>query len=280
MSGKAKGRTTGIEWTEHTWNPTVGCSLATAGCTNCYAMRQAHRIEEMGKAPQYRGLTRPGPHGPVWTGRVGRSSDSAMRKPLTIREPATIFVNSMSDLFHPDMRDEWRDEAHEIMIEAGWHIYQILTKRPEEMAAYYSRRPQYAALPNVWQGVSVEDSRVLWRIAALREVPAAVRFLSVEPLIGALGSVALTGIAWIITGGESGPRARLCEPAWVREVRDQALALAIPLFHKQWGTYGSNPLVREQGLSVAEAMKLDPPDHAKGGCLLDGRQWRETPQAA
>lgn len=273
-------RTTGIEWTEHTWNPTVGCSLASAGCTNCYAMRQARRIEEMGKAPQYQGLTRPGPHGPIWTGIVHRSSDSAMRKPLTIAEPSTIFVNSMSDLFHPDMHDDWRDEAHEVMLRTNRHRYQILTKRPGEMAAYYARRPRYRAMPKVWLGVSVEDSRVISRIDTLRKIPAAVRFLSIEPLIGPLGAVSFAGIHWIITGGESGPDARLCEPAWVREVRDAAVAEGIPLFHKQWGTYASNPLVRERRLDIAEAKKLDPPNNAKGGCLLDGRKWREMPEAA
>lgn len=270
-------RTTGIEWTEHTWNPVLGCSLASAGCTNCYAMRMAHRVAAMGRE-HYRGLTRSTKAGPVWTGKVGQATPGQVAKPLRIPGRATIFVNSMSDLFHPDMDDAWRDAAFDVMVKADRHTYQVLTKRPEVAARYYAERPHIRGLPQIWLGVSVERADVRGRIDRLRDIPAAIRFLSVEPLIGPAGLLDLSGIHWVITGGESGPGARPCEPDWVRAVRDQCAAQGVALFHKQWGKYDNNPLVREQGMTHAAAQRLD--DHGKGGALLDGRLWRDMPAAA
>jgi protein gp37 len=272
-----RARTTGIEWTEHTWNPTVGCSIATAGCTNCYAMRQAHRIESFGTAPAYKGLTKSSKGGPVWTGKVAQASPASVRKPLGILEPAVIFVNSMSDLFHPDMDDKWRDDAFAIMVAAPRHTYQILTKRPEVAARYYAERPHLHQLPQVWLGVSVERADVLWRIDQLREIPVAIRFLSVEPLIGSVMPLNLDGIHWTITGGESGPGARPCKPQWFREVRDACLAAGVAYFHKQHGTWGNHPAVAELKRTVEEAKRDELDHHAKGGATLDGRLWRDFP---
>lgn len=275
---KLKGsRTTGIEWTQHTWNPTVGCSIATAGCTNCYAMRMAHRIEAFGTAPAYKGLTKSSKGGPVWTGKVSQASRAQVRKPLTIAEPSVIFVNSMSDLFHPDMDDRWRDDAFDVMREADRHTYQILTKRPEVARRYYAERPELHNLAQVWLGVSVERADVAWRIDELREVPVATRFLSVEPLIGPLGPVDLTGIHWVITGGESGPGARPCDPAWIREVRDLCQDHGVAFFHKQYGKWSNNPLVWEQKHDIERAKALDPDPSSKGGAGIDGRLYRELP---
>jgi protein gp37 len=275
-----RSRTTGIEWTQHTWNPTVGCSIATAGCTNCYAMRMAHRIEAFGTAPAYKGLTKSSKGGPVWTGKVGQASRASVRKPLSIATPSVIFVNSMSDLFHPDMQETWQTDAFDVMRAAKRHQYQILTKRPEVAAAYYERHPEVRNLPHVWLGVSVERADVRWRIDKLREIPAAVRFLSVEPLIGPPGELNLDGIHWVITGGESGPDARPCRPEWVRAVRDQCADANVPLFHKQWGSWRNNPFVLERGFDEDEAMQRDLDRDAKGGATLDGRLHREMPAVA
>lgn len=279
-----KARSTGIEWTEHTWNPVLGCSIASAGCTNCYAMLQASKLAAWG-SDQYQGLTREVNGKPVWTGIMRQANPAQIVKPRKIKAPSMIFVNSMSDLGHPDALDEWRDAAFDVMREVNRHTYQVLTKRPEVFRRYYDERPHLHGLPNIWIGVSVENARVAGRIDELREIPAAIRFLSVEPLIGSVGPLDLTGIHWVITGGESGPGSRLCLPKWVREVRDQCQEQGVAFFHKQWGTYGSNPLVCEEGLSPARARQLDPDKDAagvpigKGGSLLDGRQWREFPAA-
>ncbi len=267
----AARRSTAIEWTEHTWNPFVGCSRASDGCRNCYAERMAGQLEAMGK-PAYRGLTRKG----KWTGQLNRSTDATMRKPLTFRDPAVFFVNSMSDFWHPNGDDAWRAEALDIMAATSRHTYQVLTKRPELVAETLGRMGRTVP-ENVWLGATVEDGRVADRIAHVARFPSRVRFLSVEPIVHRFGQQDLGGINWIITGGESGAGARPLEPDWVREVRDQCTAGDIPLFHKQWGAYRNNPLVCEQRLSIAEAQRLD--RHGKGGGLLDGRLWREMPRA-
>lgn len=266
-----------IEWTNATWNPLVGCDIASPGCTNCYAMREAHRIEAMGMSPAYKGLTKIVNGKAVWTGKVGRATDASMRKPLGVRAGTVFFVNSMSDFFHPGMKAAWRDEAYEIMKATPRHTYQILTKRPEVAVEYLADRTRFADLPNVWIGASVERAREAWRIDALRIVPAALRFLSVEPLIAPLGPVDLSGIGWVITGGESGRGARRVELEWVREVRDACVAADVPFFHKQWGAWSSNPLVARDGLSVEEAARRDLDPDAKGGASLDGRLWRQMP---
>lgn len=260
-------RTTGIEWTEHTWNPFVGCSIKSAGCTNCYAMRQAHRIESFGTVPHYSGITRTVNGRNVWSGKIARASDRAMLKPLSISDYALVFVNSMSDFFHENAEDVWLQEALAIMRRCPQHTFQILTKRPENIGPFLSRTGEQFPC-NVWLGVTVEHAATVHRIATLRAVPAGVRFISFEPLVGRVGDLDLDGIHWAITGGESGPRARHCDPAWVREILDWCGLYEVPAFHKQWGNYASNPLVCEQGQSVEQAKLED--DHGKGGSLLDG----------
>jgi protein gp37 len=279
METREPRRTTTIEWTHHTWNPFVGCAIVSAGCTNCYAMRQAYRLEHAFGVQAYRGTTRLVNGNPVWTGRVNRSSDTKMREPLGIAAPSLIFVNSMSDFWHEAADDRWRAEALDVMRATPRHRYQILTKRPQNIAPIM-RRMGLTRLPdNIWLGCTLEDHRVAERAAILAQVPARVRFLSVEPITARVGPLALDGIHWIITGGESGPHARQNDPAWTREVRDQALRRDVAFFHKQWGNYPSNPFVREQGMTQEEAKRLDPPENGKGGALLDGRLWRQFPEA-
>lgn len=265
-------RTTAIEWTHHTWNPFVGCSIATAGCANCYAMRMASRLDAMDKLA-YQGTTDRG----RWTGRINRASDAQMTKPDRIRGQALIFVNSMSDFWHANARDEWRGEAFAVMRRNPQLAFQVLTKRPENIAPTLARMGE--TIPdNMWLGATVEDERVADRIDMLRAIPARVRFLSVEPMIGPLGRVDLAGIHWVITGGESGPRARICLPAWVREVRDQCADAGAAFFHKQWGDYRSNPVIIELNGDLAEAKAADPPENGKGGALLDGVLHRAFPR--
>lgn len=227
---------TKIEWTEHTWNPFVGCDIVSPGCRNCYAMRMAARLEGFGQ-PAYAGTTQPSKRGRVWTGILRRNSDTVMRKPLGIRHPAMIFVNSMSDFWHPAAEDEWRAQALEVMRQTPRHQYQILTKRPELIASTLARMGD--TLPrNVWLGATVEDAKVKARIDQIRHIDAAVRFLSVEPLIGPLGKADLSGVHWVIVGGESGPKFRTMHPAWARDVRNQCRDQGVPFFMKQMSGRG------------------------------------------
>lgn len=273
-------RTTGIEWTEHTWNPFVGCSIHTAGCTNCYAMAQAARIIEMGSARAYDGTIHHSKSGAAtWSGRINRASNAAWDKPFSIRRPSIIFVNSMSDFFHEDARDEWRSDALAVMRETP-HQYQVLTKRPENIAPFLARtRESFPA--NAWIGATVERGDFVDRIEILRQIPATIRFLSIEPLIGDPGTLQLAGIHWVILGGESGPRAREMQPAWARAVRDQCEAQGVPLFFKQWGRPQNNPIFHEAPTAAApwrfatRVAQLDPV--GKGGSLLDGREWKDYP---
>lgn len=273
-------RTTPIEWTEHTWNPFVGCTIESAGCKNCYAMRMAHRCGEMGHAA-YKGTAQSSNAGPVWTGTLNRNSDSAMAAPLKRKKPSVFFVNSMSDFWHPNASDAWRAEALDIMTATPWHVFQVLTKRPQ-LVADTLRRMGRRLPDNVWLGATVEDSRVTDRIQHIRAVPASIHFLSVEPLIGPLANPDLSGIDWVITGGESGPRARQCRGAWVREIRDHIAArhADTALFHKQWGNYKNNPLTHECGMTAEKSAEIDPPSNGKGGALLDGELWRQFPKYA
>lgn len=271
-------RTTAIEWTHHTWNPFVGCSIVSAGCTNCYAMAQAYRLEHAFGFKAYQGTTQKAKDRTVWTGKVNRSSDAKMREPLGISAPSLIFVNSMSDFWHEAADDRWRAEALDVMRAAPRHRFQVLTKRPQNIAPTMARMGITSLPDNLWLGCTLEDHRVAERAAILARAPARVRFLSVEPITARVGPLQLDGIHWIITGGESGRRARPNRPEWTREVRDQAVPRGIAFFHKQWGDYRSNPLVAEQGRSIAEAEAADPPENGKGGALLDGRLWREFPE--
>jgi protein gp37 len=246
---------TTIEWTDCTWNPVAGCSIVSPGCTNCYAMRMAARLELMGME-KYQGTTRRSGRRQVWTGRI-RLDERSLELPMGWRRPRRIFVNSMSDLFHENVPAGFIARVWAVMTAAHWHTFQILTKRPERMVSALGSG-KLARLPNVWLGTSVEHRDFKPRIAILRRVPAAVRFLSLEPLLGPLDRLDLRGIHWVIVGDESGPRARPIRTEWVEDIRRQCEECGVPLFFKQWG--GTNK--------------------KKAGRLLNGRQWNRFPLAA
>lgn len=221
-----------IEWTDATWNPVSGCTIISPGCTNCYAMRMAARLQAMGHA-SYRGTTRKSGKRSVWTGRM-ILNEHMLDAPLTWRKPRMVFVNSMSDLFQEKVPVEFIERVWETMAEAHWHIFQILTKRPENMARILVEHG-FPKLENVWLGTSVENRDYVERINHLRETPAAVRFISFEPLIGSIGRVDLNGIDWAIVGGESGPGARPMAIDWVDEIKGACDAAGTAFFFKQWG---------------------------------------------
>lgn len=222
---------TSIEWTDATWNPVAGCSIMSAGCTNCYAMRMAARLEAMG-LDKYRGLTRKTGGRSKWTGEI-YLDEQALRIPETWAKPRNVFVNSMSDLFHPDVPKSFIAKVWEAMAKTPRHTYQILTKRPDRMAEILNQG--FPVLPNVWLGTSVEDSRVLTRLDDLRDVRAAVRFVSFEPLIGSVAEGRLTNIHWAIVGGESGPNARPIHSDWIDEIFEMCVDAKAAFFFKQWG---------------------------------------------
>lgn len=228
---------TQIEWTDATWNPVAGCSQASAGCTNCYAMQMAHRLELMG-VEKYRNLTRKTGSKTVWRGIV-RQDDASLDTPYRWKKSKKIFVNSMSDLFHVDVEDEFIEKVWKVMGETPRHNYQILTKRPDRMRHFLTKRAQ-AILPNVWLGTSVEDYNVVNRIEDLRRSPAAIRFISFEPLIGSVGEIDLTDIHWSIVGGESGHLARPIHETWIDEIHYQCKAQNTAFFFKQWGAWGKD----------------------------------------
>ena len=221
-----------IEWTDVTWNPVAGCTVATAGCTNCYAMRMAARLEAMGME-KYAGLTRKSGGRYVWTGKVVQD-ERALKAPRSWRKPRTVFVNSMSDLFHDAVETAFIRKVWDVMQDTPQHTYQVLTKRPERMQAVLSSAG-FAVLPNVWIGTSVEDAAVIDRIDHLRATPAAIRFISFEPLIGSVGEADITSIDWAIVGGESGPRARAMPKEWVHEIEEMCRETGTAFFFKQWG---------------------------------------------
>jgi len=211
--------TTSIEWTESTWNPTTGCDLLSPGCDHCYAERMSLRLKAMGQAKYSNGFAL-------------TLHESALDLPLTWRKPQRIFVNSMSDLFHDAVPLDFIQRVFATMRAAHWHQFQVLTKRSGRLLAL-SEQIDWPA--NVWMGVSVESAAFKSRIDHLRKTGAAVKFLSVEPLLGDLGRLNLENIDWIIVGGESGPEARPLDADWVRSVRDQCAAADVPFFFKQWG---------------------------------------------
>lgn len=229
-----------IEWTNATWNPVTGCTKVSPGCKHCYAERMARRLTLMGNPRYANGF------------RVTLHPD-LLSVPLAWRAPRVIFVNSMSDLFHPAVPGEFIEQVFATMEEAHWHTFQVLTKRPERVVALAADLPWPA---NVWMGVSVESQRYAWRVDRLRQVPARVRFLSCEPLLGPL-RLDLNGIDWVIAGGESGPGARPMELDWARSVRDQCAAAGVGFFLKQLGG-----IVNKRGHDLA---------------VLDGRLWRAMP---
>jgi protein gp37 len=228
-----------IEWTDATWNPVTGCTKVSPGCKNCYAERLAFRLRAMGNSRYRNGFA------------ITLHADQLVL-PLRWRRPKRIFVNSMSDLFHEAVPDDYIRRVFDVMVQARWHTFQILTKRSRRLAAL---APCLPWPPNVWQGVSVENARYLGRIADLQCVPAAVRFLSVEPLLGPIPQLPLQGISWVIVGGESGAERRPMAAQWAGDVRDQCRAVRVPFFFKQWG--GRTPKA--------------------GGRVLDGRTWDERP---
>lgn len=238
-----------IEWTEATWNPTTGCDRISAGCDHCYAMTLARRLKAMG-AVKYQNDGDPRTSGP---GFGVTTHPAALSVPYRWDEPRLVFVNSMSDLFHAKVPVGFVRDVLAVIADTPQHTYQLLTKRSRRLRALAGRLDWP---DNLWVGVSVEDERVIARVDDLRQVPVAVRFLSCEPLIGPLRGLDLTGIGWVIAGGESGTGHRPVEGAWLREIRDTCVAAGVPFFFKQWG--GRTPKAR--------------------GRNLDGRLWNEMPQ--
>jgi protein gp37 len=231
-----------IEWTDATWNPVTGCTQVSPGCDHCYALTFSER---------FRGV--PGHH--FEQGFDLRLWPSRIELPLRWKKPRRIFVNSMSDLFHADVPDEFVLHVWNTMVQADWHTYQILTKRPQRLVRL---APKLQWPSHIWVGVSVESNDYTWRADLLRRVPAAIRFISAEPLLGPIDKLDLSGIDWVITGGESGAGFRPCDQNWVRDIRDRCVNARIAFFHKQWG--GRTPKV--------------------GGRLLDGTTWDEFPVAS
>lgn len=304
-----------IEWTERTWNPIVGCSIVSPGCTNCYAMRMAARLEAIGLL-HYRGLTQPSKAGPVWSGNMALASESTLLEPMRRKKPTTWFVNSMGDLFHESVTDDWIDRVFAVMAMSPQHTFQVLTKRSSRMLDYCNDKttPHRVAkvmdafsgehtipwpLPNCWKGVSAERQlEADDRIPDLLATPAAVRFVSAEPLLGPIdftsmvvdrdtridvlqsytaSQTATPGIwdhapndgprlDWVIVGGESGPGARPMQPEWARSIRDQCTAAGVPFFFKQWGEFHPFPAGGVERVGKRAA-----------GRLLDGREWSGMP---
>jgi protein gp37 len=229
-----------IEWTDATWNPVTGCTKISPGCKNCYAHRMARRLHAMGQA-RYRNNFDVTLH------------PELLEQPLRWRQPRKIFVNSMSDLFHQEVPLEFIQAVFAIMGKAYWHTFQILTKRSERLAELAGKLTWHE---NIWMGVSVENRNYTHRVDHLKRVPAAIRFLSVEPLLGPIPRLPLQKIDWVIVGGESGPGSRQMDPQWVRQIRDRCIAQGVPFFFKQWGGTRKKLTGRE----------------------LDGRTWDEMPE--
>lgn len=234
------GTKSSIEWTEATWNPVTGCTKISPGCDHCYAERLAVRLNAMGQ-PNY------------VNGFKLTVQEHMLELPLRWRTPQVIFVNSMSDLFHKDVPVEYIHRVFDVMKRASWHRFQILTKRSMRLMRL---SPTLNWQPNIWMGVSVENKDYTFRVDHLRETGAHIKFLSLEPLLGALPNLNLQGIDWIIVGGESGPHARIMRPEWVVDVRNQCLHANVPFFFKQWG--GTNK--------------------KKSGRILEDRTWDEMPR--
>jgi protein gp37 len=230
---------THIEWTESTWNPVTGCNKISPGCKNCYAERMAKRLQAM-NSPNYKNGFEMSLHKHV------------LEYPLHWKTPQTIFVNSMSDLFHENIPDQFIYDVFKVMNEASWHNFQILTKRSNNLLKI---TPNLNWTENIWMGVSIENQDYTYRIDNLSKTSAKIKFLSCEPLLGPLRDLDLTRIDWVIVGGESGPRARSISPDWVREIKNQCIKQKVPFFFKQWG--GKNK--------------------KKNGRILDGQTWDQMP---
>ena len=233
--------TTKIEWTEKSWNPLTGCDKISTGCKNCYAERMAKRLQAMGQKNYQNGFKL-------------TLHENAINIPLSWKKPSMIFVNSMSDMFHEDVPFRFIQKVFFVMAKANWHIFQLLTKRSSRLAELSS---QIEWPSNVWMGVSVENADYTYRIDNLMSTGASVKFLSLEPLLGPIPDLDLTGIDWVIVGGESGPGARPMQPEWATGIKDKCSEAKVPFFFKQWG--GTNK--------------------KKAGRLLDGRTWNDMPAA-
>jgi protein gp37 len=233
------GLNSAIEWTEATWNPVTGCTKTSAGCERCYAERMALRLKGMGQANYARGFT-------------VALHPRTLGLPLAWKQPKMIFVNSMGDLFQEDVPLDFIQEVFDVMHRADWHTYQVLTKRSERLVEL---DPVLTWAPHVWMGVSVENADYTHRIDHLRRTHAALKFLSLEPLLGPMPALDLKGIHWVVVGGESGPGARPMKPEWVTDIRDQCIGAKVPFFFKQWGGVNKK----------------------KAGRLLEGRTWDEMP---
>lgn len=231
-----------IEWTDATWNPISGCLMVSPGCTNCYAMRMAARLQAM-QHPSYKGTTRKSGGRQVWTGRI-HLNEPALDIPLRWRQPRRVFVNSMSDLFQDGVPEDFIAKVWSVMERASWHSYQVLTKRPDNMQRVIGQL-RLPVLPNVWLGTSVESKDYVERIKLLRGIPARVRFVSFEPLLGPVGRPNLKGIHWAIVGGESGPSARPMEATWVTSIQDSCAKHGTAFFFKQWGGVNKKKSGRE-----------------------------------
>lgn len=229
-----------IEWTESTWNPATGCTKNSPGCKNCYAERMAKRLKSMGQRNYANGF------------RL-TLHDHALELPLTWKTPQMVFVNSMSDLFHEDIPIQFIQKVFDLMNRANWHTYQILTKRSARLLELNKQLPWAA---NIWMGVSVENQDCTYRIDHLRQTGAKVKFLSLEPLLGQISNLSLKQIDWVIAGGESGPGARLMEPEWALDIRNQCVASKVSFFFKQWGGFNKK----------------------KRGRMLEGRTWEQMPK--
>ena len=235
-----------IEWTNATWNPVTGCTKVSPGCQNCYAERMAKRIQAIYNKYTKAGLAK------YKNGFQVSLHPEELQKPLIWRKPRMIFVVSMGDLFHQKVPEDFIRQVFNVMVQAQQHTFQVLTKRAERLAELALRLPWSK---NVWAGVTVENADYLWRVDYLKEVPAIVRFLSLEPLLGPISNLNLQGINWVIVGGESGPRARVMRKEWVIEIRNQCIDQSVPFFFKQWGGVNKK----------------------KTGRFLEGRIWEEMP---
>lgn len=231
--------TTKIDWTDGTWNPVTGCTKFSAGCDHCYAAKMAPRLRGMG-------------HWKYRNGFEVTCHPEVLMKPYSDKKPKKIFVNSMSDLFHDDVSEDFIWQTFEAMGAASWHKFQVLTKRAERLAAIASELPWY---PNIWMGVTIENDNAAYRAELLRQTPAAVKFVSLEPLLSPLPSLDVVGLDWVIVGGETGPGARPMLEPWVRDLRDCAVGAGVPFFFKQWGG----------------------PNNKTRGKLVQGRRWTQFP---
>lgn len=247
-----------IEWTQMTWNPTTGCNKLSAGCKFCYALTMSKRLQAMRQEKYKNGF------------KLTVHPDT-LEIPYSWKKPKTVFVNSMSDLFHKDIPLEYIKKVFRVMNENQKHTFQILTKRGDILADY-DLRNELNWTPNIWMGVSVEDERVISRVDYLRNVKAKIKFLSLEPLLGPLSNLNLQNINWVIVGGESGFKARPVKKEWIIEIKEQCKKSKIPFFFKQWGKPEFNEDQNDPTINPKHR------NHAKGGCSLEGKVFRELPK--